>query len=126
MMNMMKTEKWERITKGAFLVIDNRVSNGPLGRLQSSFTRTAHSAHWLRYARFTGSLTHKPVKQASSGWHITVKVSLKNLGTCVTEAIKLTPKERRRQAADMCLKKEKKKIEKEKAAAEKAFCAISL
>ena len=65
-------------SKGAVLVTDNRVFNGPLGRSLRSFARTAHSAHSLRsaplrYARFatlaslcslrslapfTGSLTH--------------------------------------------------------------------
>ena len=35
---------------GAFLVRDNRVFNGPLGRSLRSFVRTAHSAHLLRNA----------------------------------------------------------------------------
>ena len=35
-------------TMGAFLVTDNRVFNGPLGRSLHLFTRTAHSAHLLR------------------------------------------------------------------------------
>ena len=48
-------------SKGAFLVADNRVFNGPLGRSLRSFARTAHSAHSLRsaplrYARFARSL----------------------------------------------------------------------
>ena len=34
----------------AFLVSDNRIFNGPLGRLLRSFVRTAHSAHLLRSA----------------------------------------------------------------------------
>ena len=37
-------------TKGAFLVKDDRVLKGPLGRLLRLFTRTAHSAHLLRSA----------------------------------------------------------------------------
>ena len=36
------------ITQRAFLVRDNRVFNGPLGRSLRSFARTAHSAHSLR------------------------------------------------------------------------------
>ena len=52
-----------RIIKGVFLVKDNRVLKGPLGRSLRSFARTAHSTHSLRstplrYAPFTGSLTH--------------------------------------------------------------------
>ena len=47
--------------KGAFLVKDDRVLKGPLGRSLRSFARTAHSAHSLRsaplrYARFARSL----------------------------------------------------------------------
>ena len=37
-------------TKGAFLVKDDRVLKGPLGRSLRSFARTAHSAHSLRSA----------------------------------------------------------------------------
>ena len=33
---------------GAFIVTDNRVFNGPLGRSLRSFARTTHSAHSLR------------------------------------------------------------------------------
>ena len=49
------------MTQGAFLVRDNRILNGPLGRSLRSFARTAHSAHSLcstplRYARFARSL----------------------------------------------------------------------
>ena len=36
--------------KGAFLVTDSRVFNGPLGRSLRLFTRTAHSAHSLHFA----------------------------------------------------------------------------
>ena len=48
-------------TEVAFLVADNRVLKGPLGRSLRSFARTAHSAHSLRsaplrYARFARSL----------------------------------------------------------------------
>ena len=39
-----------------FLVTDNRVFNGPLGRSLRSFARTAHSAHSLHSARFAHSL----------------------------------------------------------------------
>ena len=51
------------MTKGAFLVTDNRVLNLPLGRSLCSFARTAHSAHSLRsaplcYARSVHGLTH--------------------------------------------------------------------
>ena len=58
-----RTSMTSKLTKGAFLVRDNRVLNGPLGRLLRSFARTAHSAHSLSiaplcYALFTGSLTH--------------------------------------------------------------------
>ena len=50
--------------KGAFLVKDDRVLKGPLGRSLCSITRTSHSAHSPRsallrlLASFTGSLTH--------------------------------------------------------------------
>ena len=48
-------------SKGAFLVKDDRVLKGPLGRSLRLFARTAHSAHSLRsaplrYARFARSL----------------------------------------------------------------------
>ena len=48
-------------TNGTFLVRDNRVLNGPLGRSLCLFARTAHSAHSLhsaslRYTRFARSL----------------------------------------------------------------------
>ena len=49
------------LRKRAFLVNDDRVLNGPLGRSLRSFARTAHSAHSahsLHSALFTGSLTH--------------------------------------------------------------------
>ena len=53
-----------------FLVTDNRVFNGPLGRSLHS----AHSAHSLRCARFarsfapfTGTLTHFAVRSLSRG-----------------------------------------------------------
>ena len=47
-------------TKGAFLVRDNRVLNGPLNRSLRSFARTAHSAHSLPSLRFAtlASLAH--------------------------------------------------------------------
>ena len=56
-------------TLGVFLVTDNRVFNGPLGRSLCSFARSAHSAHSLRslfallrllcsLAPFTGLLAH--------------------------------------------------------------------
>ena len=52
-------EDWGRLkTQGTFLVRDNRVLNGPLGRSLRSFARTAHSAYSLRSTLFTGSLTH--------------------------------------------------------------------
>ena len=38
------------MTQGAFLVRDNRILNGPLGRSLRSFAGTAHSAHSLRSA----------------------------------------------------------------------------
>ena len=38
------------VRMGTFLVTDNRVLNGPLGRSLRSFARTAHSAHSLRSA----------------------------------------------------------------------------
>ena len=55
--------------KGAFLVKEDRVLKGPLGRSLRSFARTAHSAHLLRkgfallcllrlLAPFMGLLTH--------------------------------------------------------------------
>ena len=43
--------KAARLSEGAFLVIDNRVLNGPLGRSICSFTRTPHSAHSICSAR---------------------------------------------------------------------------
>ena len=43
--------KEARLSEGAFLVIDNRVLNGPLGRSICSFTRTPHSAHSICSAR---------------------------------------------------------------------------
>ena len=43
-------------TKGAFLVKDDRVLKGPLGRSLRSFACTAHSAHSLCYARLARSL----------------------------------------------------------------------
>ena len=56
--------RWDGLdqkSEGAFLVIDSRVSKGPLGGLLYSFARTAHSAHsaqllhnaLLRSLRFT-------------------------------------------------------------------------
>ena len=44
-------------SQGAFLVTDNRVFNGPLGRLLCSFARTAHSADSLHSAPLC-SLAH--------------------------------------------------------------------
>ena len=49
------------LTEGVFLVRDDCVLNGPLGRSLRLFARTAHSAHSLRsaplrYARFARSL----------------------------------------------------------------------
>ena len=50
------------VTKGAFLVKDDRVLKGSLGRSLRSFARIAHSAHLLRsfgsLTLSTGSLTH--------------------------------------------------------------------
>ena len=47
-----------RTVKGAFLVTDNRVFNGPLSCLLPSFARTAHSAHLQRYACFACLHSH--------------------------------------------------------------------
>ena len=63
---------WRKMKKGAFLVRDNCVFKGSIGRSLRLFTHTTYSAHSLRstrlcYARarsppllvtFTGSLTH--------------------------------------------------------------------
>ena len=38
-------QETRRETKGAFLVKEDRVFNGQLGRSRSSFVRTAHYAH---------------------------------------------------------------------------------
>jgi len=46
------------IDNGLVSTRDNRVFNGSLGRSLRSFAQTAHSAHSLCSAPFTGSLTH--------------------------------------------------------------------
>ena len=43
-------------SKGAFLVTDTRVFNGPLGGSLRLFARTAHSAHSLRSALLCSAL----------------------------------------------------------------------
>ena len=54
---------FEGTIQGAFLVKDDRLLKGPLGRSLRSFTRTTYSAHSLcsaplRYARSVHGLAH--------------------------------------------------------------------
>ena len=51
--------------KGVFLVADNRVSNGPLGRSLCSFACTPHSAHLLCSASLANSV-HRLAHSLSS------------------------------------------------------------